>query len=72
MAVPRRRASRQYHLVTPPPSPCFEHQYQNKGVSSPKYAKNIKTKDLSRMKESGQVKSCFYIFLRTSLELLDF
>jgi hypothetical protein len=29
-----------------PPSPCFCHEYQNKGVTGVNYAKNIKTKGL--------------------------
>ena len=54
----------------PHPSPCFGHQYQNKGVTAVDYAKNIKLKDLSRMipneniGRSGQVKSFVVIFLR--------
>jgi hypothetical protein len=36
----------QYHLVTLPPPPCFEHQCENKGVKSGLSGINIKTKDL--------------------------
>src|SRR5882724_2733121 len=39
-------------LYYPPPPPCFCHKYKNKGLSSPRNAKNINLKDLSRTRRS--------------------
>jgi hypothetical protein len=36
----------QYHLVTLPPPPCYEHQCENKGVRSGLFSISVKTKDL--------------------------
>jgi hypothetical protein len=61
----KRLGLNSYYSDTQPPPPCYAHQCQNKGVRSVHRRINIKTKDLARMKGSGQVKSFFTIFLRT-------
>jgi hypothetical protein len=47
-----------------PPSPCFCHEYQNKGVRPVNLVMNIKTKDLARTKRIGEQVVCFYILTR--------
>jgi hypothetical protein len=57
---------------TTPPPPCFEHQYQNKGLSSPKSVMNIKTKHLARSDPFIQNKAFVFMFLRAPRIIMDF
>jgi hypothetical protein len=58
-------------IVTPPPPPCYAHQYQNKRVRSINPVMNIKTKDLARRRRFGAVKSFVIIFLRTDAKFME-